>query len=96
MNPDIGFAITVNDKDYERATILASAGLRAWCGDEDMRKECFPSLEEDDDYWYATGYQEPVEDLFKKDGITGYSFETCFDEGGDFLPGFENKIEEVI
>ena len=95
-NPDIGFALYVLDSDYEKAKELAYAGLFAWLGGEDLRKKYFPELEEDSNYWNTTGYFEPTMDLLKKNEID-YLIETCFDEDGDWLEGFNvDVIEEVI
>lgn len=95
MNPDIGFALYVHDSDYDEAKKLAFAGLFAWLGDEDLRNEFFPELEEDDDYWYIKGYFEPAIRLLDRNGIE-YLIENCFNEEGDWEGKNVDVIEEIL
>ena len=95
-NPDIGAAITVeNDEDYEKAKELALGGLMAWLGSEEDRKQYFPSLEVDDDYWYSTGYFEAIQELLEYNYIP-YGIQPCFDSNGELLEGFEEVITEIV
>jgi len=96
MNPDIGFALYVHDSDYDKAKELAYAGLFAWLGNVDLRKKYFSEFEVDDFYWNSIGYFEPTEYLLDTSNIE-YLIESCFDEDGDWLEGFNQvHIEEVI
>ena len=86
MNPEIGFAAIITS-EMEKAEELIRAGFEAWVGNNEYRKKYFPNR---DEAWFdCVGYQEPSEELLEDAGITGVTFEECFDEEGELLPKFK-------
>lgn len=101
MNPEIGFAVTVSEKDYAEAVHLVDIGFHAWTsigGGEDGDPEIeayFSDYPYDDNYWYSVGWSEPSADLLEKKGIE-FEIEPCFQEDGEWLEHFDvDKVTEI-
>ena len=101
LDPEIGFAVTVSESDYHRATYLARIALYAWtsCGGGEDRSpeydEFFPNHPYEDDYWYSVGWSEPAQELLEREGIE-FEIEPCFQEEGQWLEGFDvDKVVEI-
>ena len=96
-NPDIGFAVSVNEKDKERATKLIKIAWNAWwyaSHPEDwIDNEYF--LKEDVASFYESGYAEPTEQILMQAGID-YEIHPCFDADGELFPEFNQEYEFII
>ncbi len=96
-NPDIGFAVSVNEKDKERAKELIKTAWNAWwyaSHPEDwIDNEYFSK--EDVASFYESGYSEPTEQILTQAGID-YEIHSCFDADGELFPEFNQDYEFII
>ena len=95
-NPEIGFAVTVDEKNYQKAKTLADEGFSQWlsAGQYVAESEYF---DEDDAKWiHDCGWSEPSAYLLDKAGIEN-TIESCFDDDGEYLEDFDaSKVCELV